>query len=220
MNKLRITLAIQLLVFAGWAGYLLSSRNTASPEFYLETVPVDPRDLISGTYVALSYEIADPKAANCSAMPGHYYYVKLESRGKTAVTAQGPVPVYEAVDCSRDPHDKTGWALTGAESRPGAARYGIERFFLNENDPRKYARSGSVLAKVKLGKNNQLQLLDLVAKLEPEPKAPPKEETKEETKKETKPAAKEGTKEELPGPAREVVKEGAKFEPLILKSAN
>jgi len=226
MNKLRITLGIQLLIFAGWAGYLLSARNTASPEFYLETVPVDPRDLISGTYVALSYEIADPKAPNCSAMPGHYYYVKLESRGKTAVTAQGPVQVYEAVDCSRDPYDKTGWALTSAESRAGAARYGIERFFLNENDPRKDARSGSVLAKVKLGKSNQLQLLDLVAKtdVKPEAKAAPGEEAKKEAqpaaKDEVKPETELKAKEELPGPPREAIKEGAKFESLILKSAN
>jgi len=200
MKKLRIALGAQLLFFGAWAGHLLFSRNAGGPEFYLETVPVDPRDLISGTYVALSYVIANPKAANCAAMPDRYYFVKLESRGKTAVTAQGLVPVYEAVDCSREPRDKTGWAITNAESRAGAAKYGIERFFLNENDPRKDARSGSVVAKVNLGRNNQLQLLDLVYKAELQPAAAQ--------------AAPVAANQE----AKEEIKEAPGFQPPILPS--
>lgn len=220
MTKLRIALGAQLLFFAVWGGYLLSSRNTDSPEFYLETVPVDPRDLISGTFVALSYEIAAPKAANCSSMPDRYYFVKLESRGKTAVTADGLVPVYETVDCSREAREGSGWAMTGAGSRAGAARYGIERFFLNENDARKDARSGSVLAKVKVGKNHQLQLLDLVYILKPRQEAAPAVpvETQQEAQKEIKPGTKTTAKEDLPGATQEVIKDTPKFEPLILPS--
>ena len=60
MSRLKIVLILQLLFFAAWGGFLLSSRNSDSPEFYLETVPVDPRDLISGTYVALTYDLAEP----------------------------------------------------------------------------------------------------------------------------------------------------------------
>jgi uncharacterized membrane-anchored protein len=167
MKKLRIALGLQLFFFAAWGAYLLSSKNTDSPEFYLETVPADPRDLISGTYVALSYEISDPKAGNCYAMPEKSFYVKLESRGKTSGTALGRVPVYEAVDCARNIRNEPGWARTGSESRAGAAKYGIERFYLNENDPRKDARSGSVLAKVKIDGRRQLVLLDLVNKIQP-----------------------------------------------------
>ena len=166
MKQLRIALGAQLLFFAAWGAYLLSSRNTASPEFYLETVPVDPRDPISGTYVALDYAISRPQAGECAEILNSAvsFYVKLDNTGKTAQTAAGPVPVYEAVDCARDTRRQEGWARAGIQSVFGGytAKYGIERFFLNENDPRKDARSGSVLAKVKIDGNQQLVLLDLV----------------------------------------------------------
>ncbi len=169
MTKLRIVLAAQIFFFFAWGGYLLFSKNAASPEFYLETVPVDPRDLLSGTYVALSYEVSTPQAGNCPGVlnSARNFFVKLENKGKTADTPAGTVPVYEATDCAAGSPDKEpGWvraALRPNFPRPGAS-YGIERFFLNENDPRKDARSGSVIAKVKIDRRRQLVLLDLVKK--------------------------------------------------------
>ncbi len=169
MNKLKIVLGLQLLFFAAWGGCLLSSRSTPSQEFYLETSPVDPRDLISGTYVALNYEITTPRAGNCSRVmrSAGSMYVRLEDRGKTANTEQGPVPVYEATDCSAAAPAGPGWVRAAAQPSFGrpAARYGIEKFFLSENDPRKDARSGSVLAKVKIDGSRRLVLLDLVKKI-------------------------------------------------------
>lgn len=170
MKKLRIALGAQLLFFGIWGAWLLSSRNTAAPEFYLETSPVDPRDLISGTYVSLSYEISTPQAEACFPLlrNGHSLFVKLENRGKTAATAQGPVPVYEATDCSLETRDGYGWVSATPEiGGPRlVARYGIERFFINEGNPLKDALSGSVLAKVKIDGSRQLVLLDLVHKLQ------------------------------------------------------
>lgn len=170
MKKLKLTLGIQLLLFAGWAAYLLSSKNANTPEFYLETTPIDPRDLISGTYVALSYAISNPQQGNCPSMLPWYkfVYVKLENTGKTASTAQGLVPLHEVLDCSKEPRNASGWAkatvLDGSGGRR-LANYGIERFFLNENDPRKDAKSGSVIAKVKIDRHRQLVLLDLINKI-------------------------------------------------------
>ena len=170
MSKLRIVLILQLLFFAGWAGWLLSSRNAATPEFYLETEPVDPRDMISGTFVALNYEVSRPQAGACSALMNTALsmFVKLESKGKTAGTDHGPVPVYEATDCADKEPSGAGWAratVQPAFAGRTAARYGIERFYLNENDPRKDSRSGSVLAKVKIDGSRQLVLIDLVKKI-------------------------------------------------------
>ncbi|MCM2268349.1 MAG: GDYXXLXY domain-containing protein [Elusimicrobiales bacterium] len=169
MKKLRITLGLQLLVFAAWGGWLLSSRSTASPEFYLETVPVDPRDLLSGTFVALTYKISAPEPCRrlLGARSFAQLYVKLEEGLLAAPTPAGPVKLYEATDCAERPGDGQ-WAKAGVQGGTGGApraNYGIERFFLNENDPRKNARSGSVVAKVKLGRRNTLVLLDLVEKL-------------------------------------------------------
>jgi uncharacterized membrane-anchored protein len=165
---LRLVLGAQLLFFAGWGGWLIASRNTDSPEFYLETEPVDPRDLFSGTYVALNYEISDPKGGRCPRRTRDLgrLFVKLEDKGKKAVTAAGEVPVYEATDCHANPPQEPGWAKAEMIYRFGGpvATYGIERFYLNENDPRKDARSGTVLAKVKIDRNHNLVLLDLAEK--------------------------------------------------------
>ncbi len=168
MNKLRIVLAAQLLVFLVWGGWLLSSRDADSPEFYLATEPVDPRDLISGTYVALNYAISRPEPHGCRF--GRQYgkiFVKLEDKGKTADIAGGPVPLYEATDCARAPGHGALWAEAALQysGRGDTLTYGIEKFFLNENDPRKDARSGEVVARVKLGHGRKLMLLDLVRKL-------------------------------------------------------
>ncbi|HAN03651.1 MAG TPA: hypothetical protein DCW72_02275 [Elusimicrobia bacterium] len=168
MSKLRIILLAQLAFFGAWGGWLLSSRNADSPEFYLETAPVDPRDLISGTYVALTYDISRPTAGDCRDFSNFGpVFVKLEHRGGTANTADGPVPVYEAVDCSANPPQEPGWAAASLQHGFGGmtALYGIERFFLNENDPRKDAVSGTVVAKVKIGHGRRLDLLDLVKKI-------------------------------------------------------
>lgn len=170
MKNLRIVLAAQLFIFIAWGGWLLSSRNTVAAEFYLETQPVDPRDLISGTFVALSYPIAAMQAGNCPALAGsRVFFVKLEDRGRTAATESGPAPIYEATDCAKEaPAGEANWArgesvhgFTGLSS----ALYGIERFYLNEDNPLKDARSGSVLSKVKIDRSRRLVLLDLVKKI-------------------------------------------------------
>jgi len=172
MNKLKTTLIAQLVFFGLWGGYLLTAGKTARPGIYLETEPVDPRDLLSGTYVALSYNISTPE--QCRKLVKTNYglavYVKLENKGKTASTADGDVPLYEATDCALEP-DRTGalWARGSAsvEGLPNSVPrvlYGIEKFFVNENDPLKDARSGQVVARVKLDRFNNLRLDKLIKK--------------------------------------------------------
>ena len=95
-------------------------------------------------------------------------FVKLEDKGRTANTPDGFVPVLEAAECSAKEPGGKSWARADVQPAFGgrsAARYGIEKFFLNENDPRKDARSGSVIAKVKIGSGRRLVLLDLVKKI-------------------------------------------------------
>lgn len=167
MTRLRLVLAAQLLFFVVWGGFLLSSRYAATPEFYLETAPVDPRDLLSGTYVALTFDISQPQAGNCPSFTRFgTLFVKLEHRGKTAETEKGAVQVFEAADCARTAPQAPGWAAATMHYNGRlTAVYGIEKYFLNENDPLKDARSGSVLAKVKLDKRRRLVLLGLVKKI-------------------------------------------------------
>ncbi len=171
MSRLKYVLAAQLLFFAAWGGWLVSSRGTSAGDFYLETEPVDPRDLLAGTFVALNYPIGRPEV--CAALlkgAAHTgpLYVRLADSGVRAATPEGQVPVYGATDCAKAPGPDGLWARGGLTRGPfsfGARiRYGIERFYLNENDPRRGASSGSVLAKVRLGRGHRLFLLDLVKK--------------------------------------------------------
>ncbi len=173
MSKLRIVLSVQLLFFFGWGAFLLYSRNAPTREFYLETEPVDPRDMLAGTYVALRYPIATPRADSCtqmmSAATGTDFYVKLDNRGRTIFTPKGPLSVYEDTDCAQSPTADYGWVRASRldsafPSGSPSVQYGIEKFYLNENDPRKTASSGSVLAKVKIGPDHRLVLIDLVSK--------------------------------------------------------
>jgi len=173
MNKLRVTLIIQLAFFAAWGGYLFVMNSTASPEeIYLETEPVDPRDLLSGTYVALNYAIGDPNAGGCQALAGsggnRRVYVRLEKSARTASAGGRALPIFEATDCALQPVKNGGlWArgdVLSGNWRGPRIYYGIEKFFVNENDPLKDARSGSVAAKVALDRMNNLRITELVRK--------------------------------------------------------
>jgi len=164
MNKLRIALGAQLLFFVAWAGYLLTMRASGSSVFLLETAPVDPRDLLSGTYVALSFP--EPPGPACGPLlrDALELYVEFKDSGAKASEAAGGLPIFVPADCSAQ--KRAGWARAKVQPSWGGTRavYGIEKFFLNENDPRKDARSGEVFAKVKIDAAGQLQLLDLVLK--------------------------------------------------------
>ncbi|MEI7480778.1 MAG: GDYXXLXY domain-containing protein [Elusimicrobiota bacterium] len=173
-SKLRAALIIQLAFFTIWGGYLLTMDKTAGPdEIYLETEPVDPRDLLSGTYVALNYAIGDPQTGDCRDLlkiqGWETLYVNLRKSTRT-VTAQGKVlPIYEAANCAPRPPSSPDslWARGRVQAdswRGPRIYYGIEKFFLNENDPLKDARSGSVTAKVKLDRANNLHIEALLKK--------------------------------------------------------
>jgi len=161
-------------VFAVWGGYLFVMNNTASPdEIYLETEPVDPRDLLSGTYVALSYAIGTPDAGGCRSLAGESggtrrVYVRLEKSARTAAAGGRALPIFEATDCALQPVKNIGlWArgdVLAGNWRGPRIYYGIEKFFVNENDLLKDARSGSVVAKVALDRMNNLRITDLVRK--------------------------------------------------------
>lgn len=172
MSRLKYVLAAQLLFFAAWGGWLVVSRGTSAGDIYLETEPVDPRDLLAGTFVALNYPIGRPEVCAGVLKDAAYtgpLYVRLEDTGVRAATPAGPVPVYGAAACAGTPGPDGLWALGRLAARDpfsfgGRITYGIERFYLSENDARSGARSGSVLAKVRLGRGHRLFLLDLVKK--------------------------------------------------------
>ncbi len=164
---LRIALAAQLLFFAAWGGRLLTSHRDVRT-VWLATEPVDPRDLLSGHYVALRYPIAAASAAGCEtpANPGgvETVWVQLAERGDPVATAEGMTVVSEAAACQTWPPDLgTGvvWIM-GRLDASGRIVYGIERMFVAEESPLRYATSGSVVAKVALNDRFEPRLVGLV----------------------------------------------------------
>ncbi len=168
---LRIALALQMAFFALWAGSLLTSHRDAGV-VWLETEPVDPRDLLSGHYVALRYVVATPAGAGCQAGPGEAVWVQLSPSGETVATTDGMVPIHGAVDCRRVPPVETAgqvWMTGRIDDRPGGGRitYGIERMFVAEESPLRVAQSGTIVARIAVNDAFEPRLLGVVSKRAP-----------------------------------------------------
>ena len=87
-NKLLFAAAtIQVLFFMGW--YCLEHNKLHNPEsqiIMVKTVPVDPRDYLSGNYLTLRYEFSDlwrfkGKNQNIKEASGNEIYAVLKKDG-------------------------------------------------------------------------------------------------------------------------------------------
>lgn len=177
-NKLRIVIIAQLVFFTAWAGWLFSFSSRTKAEFCLDTLPVDPRDILSGTYLALRYEITSPKGAGCDtamARRRDNVYVQLGPTGRKLAAGGQELDIYGAQACSEEkpPEDGKIWVRGRRQGRWRGMEllYGIEKFFVNENDKRKDWTSGKYAVRVKADALGNLRLVDLVEKpgMTPEP---------------------------------------------------
>ena len=171
MNKLRLVLILQLAFFAAWAGWLFFSSSRTTAEFCLNTVPVDPRDMLSGTYLALAYDISRPKGTDCeTVLREDLYssvYVQLAPGGASVKTGGKELPLYTAVACSsaRPAPDGKIWVTGRSRSRwVQQIDYGIEKFYISEDNPLKSSKSGEFAARVKMDGLGNLRLVDLIKK--------------------------------------------------------
>ena len=87
MNRARwfaLVVGLQVALLVGWAGYNEWNRATAAT-ILLETAPVDPRDLLRGDYMILSYKISRvplPPATRGAVRPGREIWVWLRQNGR------------------------------------------------------------------------------------------------------------------------------------------
>ena len=168
MRTLKLALAAQCLFFALWGGRLLASGR-GGEEIWLKTVPVDPRDLISGHYVALRYDINEPSAEGCAELharpEGSAVFVELGPSSSTERAAGREVRVWEAKACRLAPQGFEGaWVkgvLRRASWRAPSIEFGIERFYVTEDSPLRQASRGQVLARTSL-RRERLRLRDIV----------------------------------------------------------
>lgn len=165
---LRGALAAQLAFFGVWGALLLTSHRDVEV-VWLATEPVDPRDLLSGHYVALRFTIATPDKAGCALPPAgtsHRVWVQLAPVGETVATDEGWQAISEPVACrTTPPPDPGGQVWIAGEigaAAGGGIVYGIERFYVPEHSPLRYAFTGSVVGEVAINEAFEPRLVDLV----------------------------------------------------------
>lgn len=160
-------LAVQVLFFAGWGGRLLTSHRDVGV-VWLATDPVDPRDLLSGNYVALRYGIARTYCDGTDgglAGAGVPVWVQLVPNGDEVPTTETMATLSNATACRTTPPDRDDagtWMLGRLDPPNDRIRFGIERMFVGEDNPLRTATSGSVIAKVAINDNFEPRLLGLI----------------------------------------------------------
>jgi uncharacterized membrane-anchored protein len=120
-----VVVAAQVVLLLSWAGYHEHVRG-AAPTVLLKTRPVDPRDLLRGDYMILSYEISRWAGSTGGVEEGEVFVI-LKPEGKHHVIAE-----LRALEPDAD--EMRPWVQ--AEMRGSAGNrvliYGIERFFVPE----------------------------------------------------------------------------------------
>jgi uncharacterized membrane-anchored protein len=177
---LRGVLVAQLAFFGIWGGMLLTSHRDVAV-VWLATEPIDPRDLLSGHYVALRFEIAVPTKAGCPSPENggpRRVWVQLSPVGEPVTTGQGLRAISEPVDCRTTPPDDPEhqvWITGEMGDASGAGRivYGIERFYVGEGSPLRYAQSGSIVGEVAINDGFEPRVLGLLTRERPTAIPPP-----------------------------------------------
>ncbi len=136
--KLKL-LGLILALQAAWVigTVFIHERGLASGvTILLETRPVDPRDLLRGDYVILSYKISEmplnqfqPVVTNLA--PGQVVYVALEQKGEFHMVKRAstkPIPATEGEVVLRGT-SHPGWRTQGIAA---TIDYGLERYYVGE----------------------------------------------------------------------------------------
>ena len=159
-------LALQTVFFAGWGTRLLTSHRDVAI-VWLATEPVDPRDLLSGNYVALRYAAArthcEREADAHAVIP---VWVQLVPNGDAVPAAEGGATLATATACRStppDPGDGAIWMRGRLDPDRNRISFGIERMFVGEGNPLRDATSGSVVAKVAINDDLEPRLVALLS---------------------------------------------------------
>ena len=133
-NKLIfLTAVMQILFFVGWYCVEYNKlHNPASQTIIVKTVPVDPRDYLSGNYLTLRYEFSDlwhfegKNQSITEASDNKEIYAVLKKDGSHHV------PDYISLEKPLVRDDQV--VIKGKYMvNSGGIEYGIEKYFINEN---------------------------------------------------------------------------------------
>lgn len=127
-----IVVLLQIIFFGTW--FALEKSKLSSPKaqtIKVRSYPIDPRDLLSGNYIRLNYKFSSPfnfknYSNNISQPQGQKIYAVLHQEGDDFVGQ------YLSLE---EPKIKDGQvAIAGVVGNFGQIEYGIEKYFVNENN--------------------------------------------------------------------------------------
>ena len=163
--------AAQVLFLAGWAASHEWTR-LMGPTIFLETEPVDPRDILRGDYVILAYPIQrvpldrfEPPL-NAPPGPGTRIYVELRQEGEVHRLARASLAPLRPEPGRVVIHGRVENRWRAARASSVRVDYGIQKFFVPEGkgNPR-----GKIMAKVTVGRNGQPYVKGLLVDGRPYP---------------------------------------------------
>lgn len=152
---------LQLLVIGGFFAQRLFTLSTGI-QVILRTVPVDPRDLIRGEYVALRYEISTISqyiADDQSLKVGDTVYVTLEKNSyddfwrAMSVSKTAPTDYSVAIKGKITSIPDTNVDVWSQRSSGIGVEYGIERYFVEAGKGKELERSGRLKVFVKVNRS-------------------------------------------------------------------
>ena len=167
-NWVRWVLLFHILFFAGFTLQEEWLRRDAHT-IYLETIPVDPRDLWSGQYMTLRYQIEnDPLLKNPSEKMGI-----LLTPTKEIQTSAGLRSVYTLADVrpAKDVSEGTAgnsvWVIGDVGN--GSIHLGINRFYFNEKRVEEMGelRPDEFLVEISVSAKGVMRVKDLIITRKP-----------------------------------------------------
>ncbi len=171
IHWVRAVLLLQVLFFLGWTAKEEAKRHNASTVI-LETLPVDPRDLLAGKYMDLRYVIGQLNETqgfpSPAPAPGSRLWVKLKPLGEARV-AERVIRVWKPAGCflgavrPLEATDGEIW-VAGTCGNDGRVVYGIERYYFNETRAEELngIRSGHVWVEAIVSRNGALAFKRLI----------------------------------------------------------
>jgi uncharacterized membrane-anchored protein len=139
-------------------------------EIRLQTVPIDPRDLLYGDYVVLNYDINQIKASlwkGSEFLPkqGKTLYVVLHPNKKSMNGAYEAVGIYDKKPSVQEDEVILKGRTNYSDNDTIHVHYGLEAYYISENTGKaleKKAGKGELVTKVKVASWGRAVIEDIV----------------------------------------------------------
>ena len=122
-------------------------------DIILKVEPVDPRSLLQGDYVELSYNISQVETEDYSEQV--YVLVEKDENGIYQIKQ-----IYDTIEEARDEKTGKNQAILTGKSNGDTITYGIEHFFIEEGTGREVEQNAKY-AKIRVGSNGDAILISI-----------------------------------------------------------